>query len=217
MNCAPKETFFFGASPSVSFSMSSPSSSLSGARACGCGFFLFFCLLPPLPPLFFLGAIRPVSLSLRWSSTRALSLRSFGGQTRIFAGYPGQPAPHITCPHHPDLLLTLPQEPMPERASGWGRNHIYLLFTWSRTPTHCTPGALYGCLHGPVAHIGRMSLCSVQHAPPTHYQPQCGRGADCPARWCATIKSRRRRASQLAQLLWRRLSASMIKSTRSSL
>ena len=38
---------------------------------------------------------------------------------------------------------------MPERASGWERNHIYLLFTWSRTPTHCTLGALYGCLHGP--------------------------------------------------------------------
>ena len=42
-----------------------------------------------------------------------------------------------------------------------------------------------------------MSLSSVQHAPPTHYQLQCGHGADCPARCLATIKSRRRRASQL--------------------
>ena len=29
-----------------------------------------------------------------------------------------------------------------------------------------------GCLHGLVAHIGRMRLSSVHHAPSTHYQPQ---------------------------------------------
>ena len=80
-----------------------------------------------------------------------------------------------------------------------------------RTPTHCTPGALYGCLHGPVAHIGRMSLCSVQHAPPTHCEPQCGLGADCPARWLATTKSRRRRASQLLLRLQRRAHGSLNK------
>ena len=80
-----------------------------------------------------------------------------------------------------------------------------------RTPTHCTPGALYGCLHGPVAHIGRMSLCSVQHAPPTHCEPQCGLGADCPARWLATTKSRRRRASQLLLRLQRRAHGSLKK------
>eukprot|EP00964_Phaeocystis_antarctica_P095898 scaffold62288_cov36-Phaeocystis_antarctica.AAC.1 len=62
-----------------------------------------------------------------------------------------------------------------------------------------------------------MRLFSVQYAPPTHYQPQCGRGVDCHAHWLAPIKSCRRRASQLVQLLWRRLLASMIKSTRSSL
>ena len=68
-----------------------------------------------------------------------------------------------------------------------------------------------GRLHGPVAHIGRMHLSSVQHAPPTHYQPQCGRGVDCPARWCATIKSRRRRASQLLLRLQRRAHGSLKK------
>eukprot|EP00964_Phaeocystis_antarctica_P002727 scaffold1448_cov79-Phaeocystis_antarctica.AAC.1 len=72
-----------------------------------------------------------------------------------------------------------------------------------------SPGALYGRLHGPVAHIGRMSLCSVQHAPSTHYEPQCGLGADCPARWLATIKSRRRRASQLLLRLQRRAHGSL--------
>ena len=74
-----------------------------------------------------------------------------------------------------------------------------------------------GRLHRPVAHIGSIRLSRVQHAPSTHYQPQCGRGADCPALWRALIKSRRRRSLQLVQLLWRRPPASMIKSTRSSL
>ena len=38
-----------------------------------------------------------------------------------------------------------------------------------------------------IFHIGSMRLSSVHHAPPTRYQPQCGHGADCPARWLATI------------------------------
>ena len=54
-----------------------------------------------------------------------------------------------------------------------------------------------------MAHIGSMRLSSVHHAPPTRYQPQCGHGADCPARWLATIRSRRRRASQLLLRLQR--------------
>ena len=74
-----------------------------------------------------------------------------------------------------------------------------------------------GRLHRPVAHIGRMRLSSVQHAPPTHYQPQCGRGADCPALWRALIKSRRRRSLPLVQLLWRRPQRCMNKSVTSSL
>jgi len=74
-----------------------------------------------------------------------------------------------------------------------------------------------GRLHRPVAHIERMRLFSVQYAPPTHGQPQCGRGTDCHAHWLAPIKSCRRRSLQLVQLLWRRPPASMIKSTRSSL
>ena len=56
-----------------------------------------------------------------------------------------------------------------------------------------------------------MRLSSVQHAPPTRYQPQCGHGADCPARWLATIRSRRRRASQLLLRLQRRLHGSLKK------
>ena len=74
-----------------------------------------------------------------------------------------------------------------------------------------------GRLHRLVAHIERMRLFSVQYAPPTHGQPQCGRGTDCHAHWLAPIKSCRRRSLQLVQLLWRRPPASMIKSTRSSL
>ena len=62
-----------------------------------------------------------------------------------------------------------------------------------------------------------MLLSNVQHAPSTHYQPQCGRGADCPARWCAPIKSRRRRSLPLVQLLWRRPQRCMNKSATSSL
>ena len=68
-----------------------------------------------------------------------------------------------------------------------------------------------------VAHIERMRLFSVQYAPPTHGQPQCGRGTDCHAHWLAPIKSCRRRSLQLVQLLWRRPPASMIKSAQSSL
>jgi len=68
-----------------------------------------------------------------------------------------------------------------------------------------------------VAHIGRILLSSVQHAPSTHYQPQRGRGTDCPARWCAPIKSRRRRSLPLVQLLWRRPQRCMNKSATSSL
>ena len=44
-----------------------------------------------------------------------------------------------------------------------------------------------GRLHRPVAHIGSIRLSRVHHAPSTHYQPQCGRGTDCPARWRAPI------------------------------
>jgi len=72
------------------------------------------------------------------------------------------------------------------------RPHLSTLHLVSHTDALYTKSPL-GRLHGPVAHIGRMHLSSVQHAPPTHYQPQCGRGADCPARWSAPIKSRRRR------------------------
>eukprot|EP00964_Phaeocystis_antarctica_P020357 scaffold11245_cov90-Phaeocystis_antarctica.AAC.2 len=46
-----------------------------------------------------------------------------------------------------------------------------------------------------------MRLFSVQYAPPTHGQPQCGRGADCHAPWLAPIRSCRRRSLQLVQLL----------------
>jgi len=76
------------------------------------------------------------------------------------------------------------------------QRELSTLYLVSHTDALYTKSPL-GRLHGPVAHIGRMRLSSVQHAPPTHYQPQCGHGADCPARCLATIKSRRRRASQL--------------------
>ena len=79
------------------------------------------------------------------------------------------------------------------------------------------PTRFPGRLHGPVAHIGRVLLSNVQHAPSTHYQPQRGRGADCPARWCAPIKSRRRRSLPFVQLLWRRPQRCMNKSVTSSL
>ena len=74
-----------------------------------------------------------------------------------------------------------------------------------------------GRLHRPVAHIGSIRLSRVQHAPSTHYQPQCGRGVDCPARWLALIKSRRRRSLPVVQLLWRRPQRCMNKSVTSSL
>ena len=74
-----------------------------------------------------------------------------------------------------------------------------------------------GRLHRPVAHIGSIRLSRVQHAPSTHYQPQCGRGADCPALWRALIKSRRRRSLPVVQLLWRRPQRCMNKSVTSSL
>ena len=74
-----------------------------------------------------------------------------------------------------------------------------------------------GRLHRPVAHIGSIRLSRVQHAPSTHYQPQCGRGADCPALWRALIKSRRRRSLPVVQLLWRRPQRCMNKSATSSL
>ena len=89
--------------------------------------------------------------------------------------------------------------------------YIYLHHTWSRTQTLWTPGALYGCLHGPVAQFRSKRLCSVQHAPLTRDQRQCGRAADCPAHWLATIKSRRRRASQLRLPLQRRPHGSLKK------
>ena len=89
--------------------------------------------------------------------------------------------------------------------------YIYLHHTWSRTQTPRTPGALYGCLHGPVAQFRSKRLCSVQHAPLTRDQRQCGRAADCPAHWLATIKSRRRRASQLWLPLQRRPHGSLKK------
>ena len=89
--------------------------------------------------------------------------------------------------------------------------YIYLHHTWSRTQTPRTPGALYGCLHGPVAQFRSKRLCSVQHAPLTRDQRQCGRAADCPAHWLATIKSRRRRASQLRLPLQRRPHGSLKK------
>ena len=74
-----------------------------------------------------------------------------------------------------------------------------------------------GRLHRPVAHIGSIRLSRVQHAPSTHYQPQCGRGADCPALWRALIKSRRRRSLPVVQLLWRRPQRCMNKSVTSIL
>ena len=89
--------------------------------------------------------------------------------------------------------------------------YIYLHHTWSCTQTPRTPGALYGCLHGPVAQFRSMRLCSVQHAPLARDQPQCGRAADCPAHWLATIESRRRRASQLRLPLQRRPHGSLKK------
>ena len=51
------------------------------------GFFFLLCLLAPLPRLF-LGAIRPVSLSLRWSSSQALSLLVFGVKRKYSLGIP---------------------------------------------------------------------------------------------------------------------------------
>ena len=68
------------------------------------------------------------------------------------------------------------------------RRDLSTLHLVSHTDALYTKSPL-GRLHGPVAHIGRMRLSSVQHAPPTHYQPQCGHGADCPARCLATLKS----------------------------
>ena len=68
------------------------------------------------------------------------------------------------------------------------RRELSTLHLVSHTDALYTKSPL-GRLHGPVAHIGRMRLSSAQHASPTHYQPQCSRGADCPARCLATIKS----------------------------
>ena len=61
--------------------------------------------------------------------------------------------------------------------------------------------------HAPLQRTARPS----DNYPLTRDQPQCGRAADCPAHWIATIKSRRRRASQLLLPLQRRPHGSLKK------
>ena len=96
------------------------------------------------------------------------------------------------------------------------RSPLSTLHLVSHTDALYTKSPL-GRLHRPVAHIERMRLFSVQYAPPTHGQPQCGRSADCHAHWLAPIKSRRRRSLPVVQLLWRRPQRCMNKSVTSSL
>lgn len=80
------------ASMSTRKSMNFAPSSLSSARAGGF-FFSFFGLLPPLPPLC-LAPSGQSSLSLRWSSSRALSLVVWEEKTVYSVGIQGSHRGH---------------------------------------------------------------------------------------------------------------------------
>eukprot|EP00964_Phaeocystis_antarctica_P015459 scaffold8544_cov78-Phaeocystis_antarctica.AAC.2 len=87
-----------------------------------------------------------------------------------------------------DLFLTLHRSPCRSVLSDSDAfTSIYSSPQVSQTDALYTESPL-GRLHRPVAHIERMRLFSVQYAPPTLGQPQCGRSADCHAHWLAPTK-----------------------------